>query len=85
MSEALQSILGCEAVPITITEYKYPSSYAKTCDVGGDEIKENARPKIEAIKALVPDADVIETISIYCDDIPKSKELLLDWFEKNKK
>lgn len=35
------------------------------------------------IKALVPGADVREGISVYCDDIPKSAELLIRWMKDN--
>lgn len=31
------------------------------------------------IKALIPEAQVVEAISVYCDDIPASGELLVKW------
>ena len=33
----------------------------------------------EDIRALVPGAEVKEVMSIYCDDIPKARESLLEW------
>lgn len=35
------------------------------------------------IMELVPDANIIKTISVYCDDIPKSGEMLKKWFIDN--
>lgn len=49
MADMLQNILGCKTEAITLTESRYPSSYAETCTVGGKEIKEQARPEIEPI------------------------------------
>lgn len=138
MANRLEEILQCDAKAITLTGEKYPSSYSETCIVGGDEIKEGARPEIEEIDVsdyddiilvypiwwgtipmpvasflqsqsfagkniyliatqgssgfasstediseLVPDAKVEEGISVYCDDIPMSGDLLIDWL-KNK-
>lgn len=34
------------------------------------------------IKTLVPNANVVEGISVYCDDIPKSAQLLANWLRK---
>lgn len=136
MARELSNAIGCEAKAITLGEYKYPSSYAETCTVGGQELREQLRPKIEKIDVseyssviliypiwwgtipmpvasfledndftnkkiylvatqgsngfgssekdileLIPNANITTTISIYCDDIPKSREMLIDWFE----
>lgn len=35
------------------------------------------------IKKLIPSANVIEGISVYCDDIPLSAGLLADWMKEN--
>jgi len=37
----------------------------------------------EDIKALIPEANVIETLSIYCDDIPESADMIREWFVSN--
>lgn len=134
MAAMLQDLLGCDSTAITLTEDRYPSSYAETCTVGGKEIKEQARPNIEMIdvskyddiillypiwwgtipmpvatflesnsfdgknvfliatqgssgfasssediRALIPQANVVEGISVYCDDIPISAKLLEKW------
>lgn len=134
MAAQLSAMLDCETAAITLTEYHYPSSYAETCTVGGQEIKSGARPAIAPIdisgyqdillvypiwwgtipapvatflesssfagktvyliatqgssgfvsstrdiQALIPDAAVVEGISVYCDDIPDSAALLADW------
>ena len=49
MAHMLQSISGCDIVPITLTGEKYPSSYTDTVIVASKEIKEDARPGIEDI------------------------------------
>ncbi|MBO4920831.1 MAG: hypothetical protein J5372_02830 [Lachnospiraceae bacterium] len=49
MAHMLNSISGCDIVPITLTGEKYPSSYTDTVVVASKEIKENARPEIEDI------------------------------------
>lgn len=35
------------------------------------------------VRDLVPDADVVEAISIYCDDIPASGPMLASWLKRN--
>lgn len=135
MAEYLVKALGCEAIPITLSDYKYPSSYSETCSIAGVELKNHTRPAIEPIdisdyesivliypiwwgtipmpvatfleecnldgkevyliatqgssgfasstkdiKALIPGADVHEVLSVYCDDIPKSGDMLIEWF-----
>lgn len=35
------------------------------------------------IQALIPQADVVEGISVYCDDIPNSASLLADWLRSD--
>lgn len=134
MAAQLAGMLDCESAAITLTDYHYPSSYAETCAVGGQEIKAGARPHIlpidvsgyqdiilvypiwwgtipapvasflesgsfagknvyliatqgssgfvsstRDIQSLIPDANVVEGISVYCDDIPNSAALLADW------
>lgn len=137
MADAVVGMLECDTRSITMTEYKYPSSYSETCSVAGMEIKNQDRPAIESIdisdydsviliypiwwgtipsplatfleendftgknvyllatqgssgfassskdiKALAPKANIIETISIYCDDIPKSREMIKECFKE---
>jgi len=49
MAHMLRDITGCEIVPITLKGEKYPSSYSDTVVVAGKELKNDARPEIEAI------------------------------------
>lgn len=37
---------------------------------------------VRDVQKLIPDAEVIEGISIYCDDIPKCREQIGKWLEK---
>ena len=138
IADSFNEILDCDVAPITLTDYKYPSSYSETCSVAGEELKNNYYPTINPIDVsdydsillvypiwwytlpmpvqsflkdndfsgkdvymiatqgsngfgssiedavkLVPSANVHEVISIYCDDIPKSRNMLLDWMEAN--
>lgn len=138
MAAMLRELLDCDTAAITLTGSRYPSSYAETCVVGGQEIKDAARPEIQPIdasgydeiilvyplwwgtipmpvatflesqsfagktihlvatqgssgfaastkeiRALVPDANVTEAISIYCDDIPTSAALLSAWLKSS--
>lgn len=137
MAEQLEKNMQCDVKAITLTEYKYPSSYSETCAVGGEELKNQYRPSIEPIdiseyesiiliypiwwgtipmpvasflenndfenknvylvatqgssgfasstediKRLIPNANVYEVISVYCDDIPKSKDMIIDSFKE---
>lgn len=134
MTALLDGMIDCDTAAITLTGEHYPSSYADTCTVGGQEIRQNARPGIEPIeiagyddiilvypiwwgtipapvatflesgdfagktihllatqgssgfasstkdvRALVPDAEVKEAISVYCDDAPKCGGALAQW------
>ncbi|MCR5300905.1 MAG: hypothetical protein K6E49_00535, partial [Lachnospiraceae bacterium] len=49
LADMVGDILDCEPVAITLTEEKYPSSYNATISVAGDELRAQARPKIEPI------------------------------------
>ena len=49
LADMVCDIIDCEAVPITLTGKRYPSSYNDTISVAGDELKANARPEIEPI------------------------------------
>ena len=49
LADMVCDITGCEAVPITLTGKRYPSSYNDTISVAGDELKANARPGIEPV------------------------------------
>ena len=49
LADMVCDIIDCEAVPITLTGKRYPSSYNDTISVSGDELKANARPEIEPI------------------------------------
>lgn len=49
MASRLSALLDCDTAAITLTGSRYPSSYSKTCTVGGREIKEQARPAIQPI------------------------------------
>lgn len=136
ISAMLQELLDCDTAAITLTGERYPVSYARTCTVGGAELKAQARPEIapidvsgydtvilvypiwwgtlpmpvatflesssfagktvylvatqgssgfasstKDIRTLIPDAEVVEAVSIYCDDIPDSAALLTDWLK----
>lgn len=49
LADMVCDIIDCEAVPITLSGKRYPSSYNDTIAVAGDELKANARPDIEPI------------------------------------
>ncbi|MCR5830780.1 MAG: hypothetical protein K6G67_01390 [Lachnospiraceae bacterium] len=49
LAEMIADIIDCETVPITLTEYRYPSSYNDTIGVAGDELRAQARPAIQPI------------------------------------
>lgn len=36
------------------------------------------------VKKLIPDADVKEAISIYCEDIPECREMILEWMKNHR-
>ena len=59
LAELVCDILDCEAVPITVTGKKYPSSYNSTISVAGDELKAKARPEIEAIDVTEYDSLIL--------------------------
>lgn len=136
MAAQLFGMMDCDTAAITLTGKHYPSSYAETCTVGGQEIKAGARPDIlpidvsdyqdiilvypiwwgtipapvatflesnsfagktvyliatqgssgfaastRDIQNLIPEATVVEGISVYCDDIPDSANLLAAWLK----
>ncbi|MBR6159783.1 MAG: hypothetical protein IKQ40_05725 [Lachnospiraceae bacterium] len=49
LADMVCDIIDCEAVPITLTGKRYPSSYNDTISVAGDELKADARPGIEPV------------------------------------
>lgn len=38
----------------------------------------------EDVKKMIPTAHVEEAISIYCDDIPEARQMIVDWLQKKK-
>lgn len=69
MAKMLQEMLDCDTAAIELTEYHYPSSYSDTCNVGGKEIREHARPKIRNIDVSGYD-DIILVYPIWWGTIP---------------
>ena len=49
LADMICDIIDCEAVPITLTGKRYPSSYNDTISVAVEELKADLRPSIEAI------------------------------------
>lgn len=69
LADMLTDMLSCEAKAITLTGQKYPSSYAKTISVAGDELDEQARPDIEKIDVSGYDS-VILVYPLWWGSIP---------------
>lgn len=69
LAEMVCDILDCEAVPITLTGKKYPSSYNDTVAVAGDELKLSARPAIEPVDVSDYDS-VILIYPLWWNSIP---------------
>lgn len=59
ISEMICDILDCQAVPITVTGEKYPSSYDDTVVLASKELNENKRPAIEPIDVSEYDSIVL--------------------------
>lgn len=49
LADMVCDILDCDAVPITLTGKRYPSSYNDTISVAGDELRQNVLPGIEPV------------------------------------
>ncbi|MBR1663987.1 MAG: hypothetical protein IJ696_06655 [Ruminococcus sp.] len=69
LSDMLCDITGLESKAITLTGKKYPSSYADTVSVAGDEKSSSARPEIESIDISGYD-DIILIYPLWWGDIP---------------
>ncbi len=61
MAYMIRDIIDCDIVPITLKGERYPSSYSETVMVAAAELREDARPAIEAIDT----AGYSEIILIY--------------------
>ncbi len=59
LADMAGDIIGCDPVAITLTEERYPSSYNKTISVAGDELRAQARPKIDPIDVSDHDSIIL--------------------------
>lgn len=69
MADMFKELIECDTVPIELIGNLYPSSYAETCEVGGREIKANARPEIKDIDVSNYN-DIILVYPIWWGTIP---------------
>ncbi len=77
LADMVCDIIDCEAVPITLTGKRYPSSYNDTVEVAGEELRANARPAIENIDVTGYDC-VILIYPLWWYSIPMPVATFLD-------
>ncbi len=69
LAEMIKDIIDCDAIPITLTGYKYPSSYNDTIGVAGDELRAQSRPAIQPIDVSAYDS-IILIYPLWWNSIP---------------
>lgn len=69
-------------LPMPVAAFLENSSFAgKTVYLVATQGSSGFASSTKDIRALIPDAEVAEAISIYCDDIPDSAALLANWLK----
>lgn len=71
-------------IPMPVASFLESSSFAgKTVYLAATQGSSGFVSSTKDIRALIPDAEVVEAVSIYCDDIPNSAALLADWLKSS--
>lgn len=137
IADMIADAVDCDVKAITLTGEKYPSSYGSTVAVAGKELRNKARPAVDAIdiseydsvilvyplwwgtvpmpvasflesvdlsgkelyliatqgssgygssaediETMAKGADIHKVMSIYCDDIPQSRQCIVKWLKE---